>query len=130
MGGREADLKKMAFWVPTKDRQCHTITCLALARLSVAALPTDCLRTICKLTASFFKAVSVDQKGETSYDVSSLFSCATQILTLRWGLNAREEIQPGDCFDIVGHSPGKPFCSVTECVLDLEPLAPRLKHLI
>lgn len=48
--------------------------------------------------------------------------------------SAREEIQPGDCFDIVGLPPGKPFCSVTEGVLDLEPLAPRLgpqlKHLI
>lgn len=39
----------------------------------------------------------------------SLLSCATQILILQQGLSAREEIQPGDCFDIVGHSPGKPF---------------------
>lgn len=36
-------------------------------------------------------------------------SYATQILILRWGLSAREEIQPGDCFDIVGHSPGNTF---------------------
>ena len=57
-------------------------------------------------------------------------SYATQILILQWGLSAREEIQPGDCFDIVGLSPGKPFCSATKGVLDLEPLAPRLKHLI
>lgn len=58
------------------------------------------------------------------------FSYATQILILRWGLSAREEIQPGDCFDIVGHSPGNTFYSETKGVLDLEPLAPWLKHLI
>lgn len=77
-----------------------------------------------KLTDSFFRAVPLDPSSYSS------FSYATQILILQWGLSAREEIQPGDCFDIVGQSPGKPFCSVTEGVLDLEPLAPRLKHLI
>lgn len=33
---------------------------------------------------------------------------------------SREEIQPEDCFDIVGQSPGKLFCSATKGVLDSE----------
>lgn len=40
-----------------------------------------------------------------------VFSYATQTLILKWQFGAREEIQPGDCFDIVGQSPGKPLCS-------------------
>lgn len=35
-------------------------------------------------------------------------------------LISREEIQPEDCFDIVGQSPGKPLCSATQGVLDPE----------
>lgn len=35
-------------------------------------------------------------------------------------LISREEIQPENCFDIVGQSPGKPFCSATKGVLDSE----------
>lgn len=77
-----------------------------------------------ELTDSFFGALSLDP---SSYGP---LSCATQILILQRGLSAREEIQPGDCFDIVGQSPGKPFCSANEGVLDLEPLASRPKHLI
>lgn len=37
-------------------------------------------------------------------------------------LISREEIQPEDCFDIVGQSPGKPLCSATRGVLDPERL--------
>lgn len=80
-----------------------------------------------KSTDSFFRAVSL---ALGSLHPTVPLSYATQILILQWGWSAREEIQPGDCFDIVGHSPGNTFCSATEGVLDLEPLASWLKHLI
>lgn len=35
-------------------------------------------------------------------------------------LISREEIQLEDCFDIIGQSPGKPFCSATRGLLDSE----------
>lgn len=41
-------------------------------------------------------------------------SDATQIPNLQRSQSAREEIQPGVCFNIVGLSPGKPFCSATK----------------
>jgi len=97
-------------WQPRHMNACVTFFgCTAFCEAHPLTL---CLRTLFSTDRLIF---------QSSVFILQVFIFSTHIL--QWGFSAREEIQPADCFDIVGPSPGKPLCSATKGVLHLEPSA-------